>query len=340
LTPTTPRSENLFIDYLGAEDNEYTRAVAKKWLAAAVTRIYRPGCKFDYIPVVLGEQGQKKSMLADKLGGRWYSDSFTTVQGKESFEQLQGAWIIEIPELSGFRKAESEAIKHYISKREDRYRVAYGRRVENFPRQSVFMATGNIEEFIRDATGGRRFWPVPTYFQEPIMDIATDLDDERDQIWAEAMEYYRKGEPLYLNKELELVAKEVQKQHSEQDDRAGLVQEYLETLLPNDWKSRDVYQRREWLRSEDELQPAGELARDKVCIPEIWCEVLGGLQKDMNRHNVKDLHDIMRKMDGWKRYNGKMRFGIYGIQQGYVKVLKSDLYNSNSTATLTATKKR
>jgi len=314
------RAETIFIDYLGAEDNEYTRAVAKKWLAAAVTRIYKPGCKFDYIPILLGAQGERKSMLPDKLGRQWYSDSFSTVQGKEAFEQLQGAWIIEVPELSGFKKADSEAIKHYISKREDRYRVAYGRRVENFPRQSVFFGTGNILNFIKDPTGGRRFWAVNTFHQQPTKDIFKDLNEyEIGQIWAEALQLYHAGETLYFGKEMEAIANKVQLEHSEHDERAGMIEQYLETELPDNWKSMDVYQRRAWLCNEDEIKAGGSVVRDKVCIAEIWCEVLGGTVKDMSRHNVKELHDIMRKMEGWKEWAGKMRFGTYGVQRGYVK---------------------
>lgn len=334
------RVETLFIDYLGAEDNPYIRAVAKKWTAAAIKRIYRPGCKFDYIPVLLGEQGKKKSMLPDKLGQQWYSDSFTTVQGKESFEQLQGAWLIEIPEMSGFRKAEAEAIKHYISKREDRYRVAYGRRVENFPRQSVFIGTGNIDDFIKDATGGRRFWPIDTYIQNPIYDIATDLTPEViGQIWAEAYQIYDKGESLYLSEELEQLAKEVQKQHSEQGGWNGAIEQYLETLIPADWYSRNLSKKWDWLNGLEDLAPSGEIERTKVCIAEIWCEALRGRIKDMTRLHVKELHDAMRRMPGWKYHKGKMRFGEYGVQCGYVKNVKTDMQKRVAVNSATATRK-
>lgn len=315
------RAETIFIDYLGAKDSEYTRTAARKWLAAAVTRIYRPGCKFDYTPILIGKQGQKKSMLADKLGRQWYSDSFTTVTGKEAFEQLQGAWIIEIPELSGFKKADAEAVKHYMSKREDRYRVAYGRRVENFPRQSVPIGTGNIENFIKDPTGGRRFWPVITYQQQPIKDVAKDLTEEEiGQIWAEAMTYYYNEEPLYFDAELEKVANDIQETHSEQDPRTGQVEEYLEILLPDNWDSMDVYRRREWLRPDDELSPSGTRRRTHISIAEIWCEVMGGTVKDMTTHNTKYLHDIMRKMKGWQPAKVPKRFKFYGTQRVYERV--------------------
>ncbi|MBO5909124.1 MAG: hypothetical protein J6Q67_05020, partial [Clostridia bacterium] len=133
----TPRVDTLLIDYFGAEDNDYTRAAMRKMLCAAIARIFEPGTKYDLVLVLSGEQGTYKSTFIKKLGMDWFSDTFTTVQGKEAFEQIQGAWIIEIAELSGLKKAEVETIKHFIAKREDSFRPAYGRVVETYKRQCV-----------------------------------------------------------------------------------------------------------------------------------------------------------------------------------------------------------
>ncbi|MBR5879347.1 MAG: hypothetical protein IKY91_07300, partial [Akkermansia sp.] len=130
-----PRVETLLVDYLGAEDTAYTRAVTRKTLAAAVARIYRPGCKFDYMLTLRGRQGLGKSALIAKLGGEWFSDSFSTMQGKEAYEQVLGVWLMEVGELAGMKRAEAETIKLYISKQADRFRPAYGRRLQEFPRQ-------------------------------------------------------------------------------------------------------------------------------------------------------------------------------------------------------------
>jgi putative DNA primase/helicase len=314
------RIEKLFIDYLGAEDSKYTRSVTKKMLAAAVARIFEPGCKFDYVLVLVGKQGQKKSMLLDKLGGKWFSDSFTTVQGKEAIEQIQGVWIIEIAELSALRKAEVESIKHYISKREDRYRVAYGRRVENFPRQCVFFATCNNKDFLRDSTGNRRFWPVDTYVQSPSKDPFKDLNEyDISQIWAEAKKLYDSKEPLYLSAEIEEQAFAIQADHSEMDERKGHIESYLNTLLPENWDALDIYKRREWLRDTDELQPAGTKRRDRVCVSEIWFEVLGGQVKDLTVREAKSLHNIMRTMTGWEEYKSKTDIKGYGTRRAYYR---------------------
>lgn len=318
-----PRVDTLFIDFMGVRDSAYTRAVSRKALVAAVNRIYRPGCKFDYVLVLVGKQGQKKSSMFDKLGRDWFSDSFGTVQGKEAYEQLQGVWLVEMAELAGLRKAEVETIKHFISKREDRYRVAYGRRLENFPRQCVFFGTSNNKDFLRDPTGNRRFWPLDTYEFHPAKDVFKDLDDyEVGQVWAEAVEFFHKGEPLYLSAKLEEEAYAMQEEHSEKDERAGMIQQYLDTLLPVNWGQMDVYERRSFLQG-GELEPVGKLQRDRVCVAEIWCEVLGGQQKEMNRFNTKDIHDIMRVMPGWEEAKSvKIKDPHYGVLRGYVRVKK------------------
>ena len=161
-----PRVETLLIDYLNASDTPYTRAVTRKFLAAAVARVFTPGIKYDYMLTLIGPQGIGKSELVKRLARNWHSDSFSTVQGKEAYEQLQGVWIIEMAELTATKKAEVEAVKHFISKREDIYRVAYGRRVSHFPRQCVFVGTTNDPECLKDKTGNRRFLTVDCHSGE------------------------------------------------------------------------------------------------------------------------------------------------------------------------------
>lgn len=154
------RADTIFIDYLGAEDTEYTRTVTRKALIGAVARIMQPGCKHDHILVLVGPQGCRKSTTLAKLGKSWFSDSFYTVQGKEAYEQIQGFWLIEMGEMAATRKAELESIKQFVSKQSDSYRAAYAKRTQEHPRQCAFFGTTNDDEFLRDATGGRRFWPV------------------------------------------------------------------------------------------------------------------------------------------------------------------------------------
>ena len=307
-----PRVETLLIDYLGAEDNAYTRAVTRKALVAAVARIYRPGCKFDYMLTLRGKQGLGKSALIAKLGGRWFSDSFTTLQGKDAYEQVMGVWIMEVGELAGMRKAEAETIKLYVSKQVDRFRPAYGRRTQEFPRQCIFIGTTNESQFLRDATGNRRFWVVDTP-NDPARDMWAELTAETVAlIWGEAVELYRKGEKLYLSKEMEKIAREVQETYEEENPRTGIVAEYLDRLLPDDWADLDLYQRRQWLESSAE----GTEKRTTVCTLELWAEALGGNPDKLDRYTGKEIRDIMAKLPEWRSRGSKTKtIKPYGRQR-------------------------
>ncbi len=311
------RVDTLLIDYLGAEDTPYTRAVTRKTLVAAVARIYRPGCKFDYMLTLRGRQGLGKSALIAKLGGKWFSDTFTTMQGKDAYEQVQGVWIMEVGELAGMRKAEAETIKLYISKQVDRFRPAYGRRSQEFPRQCIFIGTTNETQFLRDTTGNRRFWVVDTP-NDPTRDMWDELTSETvKQIWAEAVELYKAGESLYLPKSLEKVAREIQECYEEENPRAGIVAKYLEKLLPTNWEEMDTYTRREWLESSAEQ---GTEKRRTVCTMEIWAEALGGNPEKIDRYGVKEIRDIMAGFAEW-RHQGNSRLTVkpYGRQRYYVR---------------------
>ena len=307
-----PRIETLLVDYLGADDTPYTRAVTRKALTAAVARIYRPGCKFDYMLTIRGSQGLGKSSLIAKLGGEWFSDSFTSVQGKEAYEQVLGVWIMEVGELAGMRKAEAETIKLFITKQRDRFRPAYGRRLQEYPRQCVFIGTTNESQFLRDTTGNRRFWVVDTP-NDPPRDFWEELTPETVRlIWGEAVELFKKGEKLFLPKELEAVAREVQETYEEENPRAGIVADYLDRLLPADWEDMDLYARRQWLESDAQ----GTVARTHVCTMELWAEALGGNPDKIDRYGSKEIRDIMSRLPEWKhRGNDRRTFKPYGRQR-------------------------
>lgn len=311
-----PRLETLLVDYLGAEDNPYTRAVTRKALVAAVARIYHPGCKFDYMLTLRGRQGLGKSALIAKLGGDWFSDSFTTMQGKDAYEQVQGVWLMEIGELAGMRKAEAETIKLYISKQSDRFRPAYGRRLQEFPRQCIFVGTTNETQFLRDTTGNRRFWVVDTP-NAPRLDMWSDLTPEViRQVWAEAVSYFRKGETLFLPPDLETAAREVQELYEEENPKVGIVASYLERLLPVDWDDRDLYSRRTWLEGTEQ----GTVERTRVCSFEIWAEALGQSPERLDRYASKEIRDIMSKLPQWRHQgNAQCTAKPYGRQRYYSK---------------------
>lgn len=318
-----PRLETLFIDYLGAEDTELNRTVTRKAFAAAVARVMQPGIKFDYMVTLYGGQGIGKSMLINRMGKKWFSDSLTSIHGKEAFEALQGAWIIELGELSATRKSDVETIKSFVSKREDRFRVAYGKHTEDFPRQCVFFGTTNDAMFLKDKTGGRRFWPVSVKAESRKKKWAELTDKEIDQLWAEAKHFYEEGEELYLSDAMEAEMFEIQAAHTEESPWFGLVEEYLETLLPEDWEERGLSERRLFLDG-DFGNGEGTMKREKVCALEVWCECLGNRKEQFRAMDRREINDILRNMDGWKpndsNKKGTLRFGnLYGVQRAYVR---------------------
>jgi putative DNA primase/helicase len=317
------RVETAFIDYLGADDNEYVRSVTKKMLVAAVARVYRPGIKFDNMAILVGEQGIFKSTMIKKLGRDWYSDSFGTLHNGKAYESIQGVWIMEMGELASLKKSEVEEIKHFMSKQEDAFRPAYARKLEVFPRQCIFFGTTNEDYFLQDKSGNRRFWPIKVNLKKATKSVSMGLDDvEVGQIWAEAIELYEAGENLYLDKRVEEMAKEMQHEHTEEYSHAGLIKAYLDKLIPESWPQMSLMERRAFLdaESDDELVPVGTRIRNEVCVPEIWREAVGGTLKDINKYVMKDIRDYMKSQPEWKRAEGMKRFSIYGVQRYFQRV--------------------
>ena len=320
-----PRLDSLLIDYCGAEDNPYTRAVTRKTLCAAVARVYEPGRKFDSILVLSGPQGIGKSTFFAKLGGAWYSDSLaiSDMKDKTAAEKLQGYWILELGELAGIKKVDVETVKSFVTRVDDKYRQAYGMVVESHPRSCIIVGTTNSESgFLRDITGNRRFWPVQV--SEHGSHHPWDLEDI-DQVWAEAIQAYKDGESLFLSGEVAQMAYAKQQEAMESDDREGLVQDYLDRLLPENWDNMDLYQRRTFLGGgEFEDTPTeGPVRRERVCIMEIWCECFSKERQNLKKADSYELEGILNKIGGWDRYtgnaSGKMRISGYGIQRAFIR---------------------
>ena len=184
--------------FCAAADTPYTRAVGARWLIAAVARASKPGCKVDNVLLLEGEQGIKKSTVAEILGGRWTADGLPPLTTKDASSYLRGLWIVELAELAGLRRGEWNAIKAFLTRREDRFRPAYGRREVSRPRQCVFLGTVNDAEYLGDPTGARRFWPVRVERVD-----AAGLREHRDQLWAEAAHRFAAGERWWLDADLD-----------------------------------------------------------------------------------------------------------------------------------------
>ncbi len=233
-----PRVDDLFIRYLKADDTPYVRTVTRKTFAAAVARIYQPGVKFDCVPVLDGEQGiGKSSIIKDLVTPEYYSESLslTDMDDKSGAEKLQGFWVVEIGELAGMKKADIEKVKAFLSTADDKYRPSYGKTVESHPRQCIIIATVNGERgYLRDITGNRRFWIIKLHQQKQKQKWRFD-HHFRDQFWAEAKAIYAAGELLFLEGDILGEAEEAQRSAMEVDERIGMVEEYLNVLLPQEW---------------------------------------------------------------------------------------------------------
>lgn len=313
-----PRLETLFIDYLGAEDTPYTRTITRKAFTAAVARAMTPGAKFDCMTILSGPQGIGKSSLLSIMSRGWFNDSIRTFEGKEASELLQGVWLVEISELDAFRNSDVSRIKQFLSQTADRFRAAYGRHVKELPRRCVFFGTTNSDDYLHDRTGNRRFWPVDVGQQAATKSVWRDLRNEVDQLWAEALMYWRLGEPLYLSGEVEVAAKEQQEEHREVSAREGLIRDFLEREVPVDWSGWDLNQRRVFWNgtSTGEIQT---VARDRVCALEIWCEVFDGSKKEMRYSDAQEINSIIAATPGWGKAKQAMRVGPYGRQRGWIK---------------------
>lgn len=296
-----PRLDSLLIDYMGADDTELNRRQTRIAFVGAVKRAFEPGCKFDYVLTLKGDQGVGKSSFIQTLAvnSEWFSDSLDDMRGKDAKEQLQGIWICELGEMAAVSKGDQKRTKQFITSTHDQYRPAYGRRTVNQPRQFIFIATTNDEEPLKDDTGGRRWWIVEVkdkWFEKGPLEV--------DQIWPEAVNVYyemiAKGEPLKLPDYLENEARKIQ---TENTDR-GLYAEEIVYVLQRGYIEVNNFQGKT------------KLPINETCAIHVWESVLGRHRNDLKPVTAREINSTLKNIEGWERIGRKI-FHPYGKQTVY-----------------------
>lgn len=320
------RLETALIDYLGAEDTPYTRAVTSLMFVAAVARVMTDeSVKFDTMCVLTGNQGIGKSTFIRKMAILdLYTDGVTDFEGKNAAEIIQGKVFVEIPEMHAMLKADINRVKSFLSQQADDYRPAYGRTVEHRPRRCVFWGTSNDYEYLSDPTGGRRFFPIDTLIQKPTKSIWKDLDGEKQQIWAEAYVRWALGYPTILEGKEAQEALRQQTLHTTQNAREGVILDFLEELVPEDWLTMDLQQRKMWRASNKAgIMPDGStvplLPKDRICAQEVFQECLGGDIRNIRNQETRDINRIIRATGNWKDGSPGLKYGYCGIGRGFVR---------------------
>ena len=301
------RVHTLLPMFLGAAETDYNTEVMRLFMRAAVARVLHPGCKFDHMMVLHGEQGIGKSTFLRRLAhdSHWFDGNFNTVEGDAAVEKLRGMWIVEMAELLSVKRTKDvEAVKSFITNQVDTIRPKYARETEQRPRVCVLAGTTNADSFLSDPTGNRRFLPVECTFEKPERMLFDDVCQQHfDACWAETYAKYMDGDDsLELPASVARFADDMRMRYSEDDPRIGLIQDYVDGVIASavDPKSIRIC--------------AVEVLENALRLDEHDC-------KNPPRRLINEIHEIMRnKIDGLLPYGnseGKARTR-YGVQKCYV----------------------
>lgn len=285
---------SLLPEYLGAEDSDYTYQVMRLWMLGAVSRVYKPGSKFDYTIILQGSQGIGKSTFLKlmALDDSWFNDSLDSLDSDKAVQSLTGSWIIELAELKSLARTAGgvESVKRFLTATQDKYRIPYERRADTFYRQCVFAGTTNKDDFLQDETGNRRFLIIHTGVTKPFKSLfVPEAMDDIKQAWAEAVHIWKNEDPeLILPENCMQQAKELQEANMADDGKRGIIMDYLE-------------------------------GKTQVCAREIWFEALKETIPPKN-WQASEINNIVAKVPGWERLKTPRKFDGYGQQRGFRKI--------------------
>lgn len=293
-----PRIPYVLHHFLGAEISDYTYEVMKLFLMGAISRVFRPGCKFELMLCLVGGQGVGKSSFFRLLACRdeWFSDDLKRIDDENVFRKMQGHWIIEMSEMIATANAKSiEDIKSFLSRQKETYKVPYATEPEDRLRQCVFGGTSNALDFLPlDRSGNRRFLPVMVHPGQAEVHILEDEQASRqymDQLWAEAMTIYRQGKvQLRLTKDMDAQLVQLQKQFMPEDTKVGVIQAFLDNF-----------------------------EGDMVCSKLLHHEALGRFDEP-KAWEIREINEIMNQsVTGWTPYPNPRSYRKYGKQRGWMR---------------------
>ena len=291
--------KKLLPDYLGVEECDYQYQVMRLWMLGAVSRIYKPGCKFDYTIILQGKQGLGKSTFLQlmALHDGWFNDSLDSLDSDKAAQSLMGSWIIELAELKSLARTAGgvDSVKRFLSAQQDKIRLPYERRTDIFLRQCVFAGTTNRSDFLQDETGNRRFLIIQTGINEPKKSLFTpEVMTEIKAAWAQAVHIMKTENPnLILPDSCKKHAELLQEECLSDDGKTGIITEYLAN-------------------------------KQRTCALEIWKEALKETGRP-KKWQASEINTIISKLPDWKRMTSPAKFEEYGSKRGFHKCSKNSL---------------
>lgn len=295
-----PRAEAFFINYLGAEDNHYTRMVTRKWLAGAVTRVYHPGVKFDIIPILEGKQGLGKSTAVALLAPQYFNDNMKSMgKNKDDYQKLTGSWIVELAELSAMNKTDIETIKNFTSAQSDYYRNSYARFPEQHPRRNVFIGSTNQTDYLKDATGERRFYPIRCGVNFATKNPWQPQQADILQTLAEVKTWVDAGERLFFDRQTIEEAKTYQQEAQVVDPMKEAITDYLTMMVPSNWEELTISVKRSYFTAIENGNPIDTDA-------ESWLQVkLSTTMEPVRRTTTREIMAVVFDHDTNKYFSGR-----------------------------------
>lgn len=300
----------------GVRVTEHTRTVARKCLVAAVARMLDPGCKWDHSLILFGDEGLGKTYWIQAMS-RGYSASLGRIGEKDTLVAMQRSWIMVSDEGHSLAKADVDAQKEFLTRTEDVFRMPYDREAVPHPRHCVIWGSTNDKIFLRRMEGNRRFLIVHC---EKKVDFDLLTDEYINQVWAEALHYYRQGEKLFLSDAQSATARAARDEFTEEDTMSGIIQNYLDTRVPMDWDNKSPEARAMWLDDEANNFEKGEVLQNRVCSIQLWVEALHRRRGDHRRVDLLEISKVMHEMPGWRALPGRHRMKHYGPQMVFERM--------------------